>query len=128
MSEITSEKINRLLAFLPAFETPDREYITGWRGIAPSYTCDVRDFFRLASDSIWMDYSYQPAEAAKLIEDDDFIAQADLAAVKTMLTHCVRGERFSDGFWGVLLENGRIQAILRRLQILALEMNNPPAN
>jgi hypothetical protein len=118
MSDITSEKINQLLAFLPAFEQPDREFVTGWMGMHPQYAPDVVAFFRLAGDSSWLDFHYQPAAAAKLIVDDDFIAQADLPAIKTMLTYCVRGERFSDGFWGTLLANGRIQAILKRLQTL----------
>lgn len=125
MSEITVEKTNQLLAFLPAFEQPNRDFIASWQGMHPQYTADVTAFFHLAGDPVWMDYQYQPATAAKLLEDDAFIAQADLAAIKTMLTFCVRGERFSTGFWGAILENGRIQALLHRLQTLALEMNDP---
>ena len=125
MNDIPPEKINQLIAFLPAFEQPGRDFTAGWRGLHPQYTQDVTAFFNLASDPVWMDTQYHPAEAAKLLEDDAFIAQADLAAIKTMLTFCVRGERFSTGFWGELLANGRVQAILRRLQTLVLETNDP---
>ncbi len=121
MNEITPEKIGRLLAFLPAFEQPNREFITGWSGLQPHYAPDVAAFFRLLADPIWMDTSYQPALAAKQILDDAFIAQADLSAIKAMFTYCVRGERFSDGFRGGLLKNGRIQALLQRLQRLYSE-------
>lgn len=119
MSQIAPENIHQLLAFLPAFEQPEREFITGWSGMYPIYASDVAAFFNLVSDPLWMDTQYQPAEAAKLLADDALIAQADLPTIKTMLTYCVRGEHFSDGFWGGLLANGRIQAILHRLQTLA---------
>ncbi|MCB8942184.1 MAG: hypothetical protein H6658_00265 [Ardenticatenaceae bacterium] len=128
MNQITPEKINQLLAFLPAFEQPDRDFLAGWRGLHPQYAADVTAFFNLASDAVWMDYQYQPAEAGKLVADDAFIAQADLPAIKTMLTYCVRGERFSTGFWGELLANGRIQAILRRLQTLITEPHDSAPN
>ena len=35
-----------------------------------------------------------------------------------MLTFCVRGERFCDGHWGAMVREGRIGAILHRLQQL----------
>ena len=125
MNAITPEKINQLLAFLPGFEDPNRKFIIGWTGMQPFYAPDVSTFFCLVGNPIWMNTNYQPTLAAKQIMDDAFIAQADLPAIKTMLTYCMRGERFSDGFWGGLLENGRIQAILHRLQTLATEMNDP---
>lgn len=124
-SSITPQKIDDLLAFLPRF-TPDREYIKEWHTgdgfYWPVYHDDVAAFYLLAGESCWMDYGYNPAEAGKMVADDEFIAQADLTAVKTMLTFCVRGERFSDGHWAAMLKNGRIQAILKRLQTLREEM------
>lgn len=117
-NKITPDKINGLLAFLPNFEQPKRRYIREWKSYYPVYEEDVVAFFRLAGESCWMDTGYKPAEAQKLVQDDQFIAQATLPEIKTMLTYCVRGERFSDGFWASLLENGRVQAILKRLQQL----------
>ncbi|MFN8413162.1 MAG: DUF6508 domain-containing protein [Anaerolineales bacterium] len=32
-----------------------------------------------------------------------------------MLTFCVRGERFSDGHWGAMIEEGYIRRLLERL-------------
>jgi len=50
------------------------------------------------------------------------VAQADLAEVISMLTFCQRGERFSDGHWGNMLERGYIRAILNRLEGLRQKM------
>jgi hypothetical protein len=72
----------------------------------------------LAGDPFWCDYTYNPTEAGKLLQDDAFIAQATLDEIKTLLTYCVRGERFCDGHWDSMLQSGRIQAILRRLTVL----------
>ncbi len=124
-SAITPQNIDELLAFLPRF-TPDRKYIQEWRTDGafpwPVYHDDVLAFYKLAGKSCWMDYGYNPAEAGKMVADDEFITQADLTAVKTMLTFCVRGERFSDGHWAAMLKDGRIQAILKRLQTLREKM------
>ncbi len=115
---IPPEKIDTLLGFLPLFEEPDRTFQIGWKGMSPIYPDDVTAFYRWANDPIWMDYDYDPAVAGKLIEDDTHIANATISELCTLLTFCVRGERFFDGHWAKMLENGRVQAILKRLQIL----------
>jgi uncharacterized protein DUF6508 len=38
-----------------------------------------------------------------------------------MLTGCVRGERFCDGYWEGILQTGRVVALLRRLEVLRRE-------
>jgi hypothetical protein len=53
-----------------------------------------------------------------MLEDDACVARATLVEVKTMLTYCVRGERFGDGFWAAMLEQRRVAALLRRLAVL----------
>lgn len=112
---IPPEKFDILLAFLPGFEQPGRTFQNGWKGMSPVYADDVEAFYRWAKDPVWMDTEYDPARAGKLIQDDAYIANATLDALRPLLTFCVRGERFSDGHWAAMLENGRIQAILRRL-------------
>jgi len=32
-----------------------------------------------------------------------------------MLTYCVRGERFGDGDWGAMIEDGHVRRLLERL-------------
>ena len=133
---ITSQRIDELLAFLPALIVPERQFIVRWVGgektadgatttSHPVYADDVLAFFRLAGQRCWSDYGYDPIEAHKMLVDDGFIQRATLERVKSMLTYCVRGERFSDGHWAEILRSGRITAILRRLAVLKDSMSNP---
>ncbi|MBT8050227.1 MAG: hypothetical protein KJN61_07450 [Gammaproteobacteria bacterium] len=50
-----------------------------------------------------------------MIDNETAIQKADLNEIKTMLTFCVRGERFCDGHWGAMIENGSVGQILLRL-------------
>lgn len=129
-------RIDELLRFLPLFEEPGRSFVTRWAGGEttadgaitmpyPIYAEDVAAFFLLAGDPFWCDYTYNPTEAGKLLEDDAFIAQATLDEIKTLLTYCVRGERFCDGHWGAVLESGKIVAILRRLAAIRETFDQP---
>ncbi len=121
--------IDDLLAFLPAFEDPNRDWVEKWMPDAadyspeaqtlvfpyPVYCEDVLAFFALAGQPCWSDYEYEPKRSGEMLEDDEAIRTADLQQLKSMLTYCVRGERFCDGHWGSLLRSGRIVALLRRL-------------
>ena len=131
---IAREKIDELLRFLTLFEEPGRSFVTQWAGGEttadgaitmpyPIYAEDVGEFFRLAGDPFWCNYAYNPTEAGKLLQDDAFIAQATLDEIKTLLTYCVRGERFCDGHWDAVLQSGRITAILHRLTALVHTSN-----
>jgi hypothetical protein len=57
-----------------------------------------------------------------LLADEALIRRASLAEVKTMLTYCVRGERFGDGHWAAMLESGKVVALLKRLRALRDEI------
>ena len=132
---ITPERINELTRFLPLFDKPDRQFIVGWAGGTeksggpstgsyPLYPPDVEAFFRLASQPWWCDYQYQPVQAGAMLEDDEVIQSASIEQIKTMLTFCVRGERFCYGHWEAVLKSGRILALLRRLEVLQAELSN----
>ena len=129
---VTRIEIDKLLRFLPLFDVPNRDFVERWaggektRGGAitmpyPVYPEDVKQFYRLAGQPCWSDHDYEPRKAARMLEDEALIAGATLAEVKTMLTYCVRGERFSDGHWAAMLESGRIVALLKRLRVLGEE-------
>ena len=127
---ITRERIDELLRFLPTLGTPGPDTEPTWRGLDqtagtdafvmpyPSYPPEVVEFFELAGRPCWCDYEYEPDAAAELVHSDAAITSASLAQIKTMLTFCVRGERFCDGHWYAMIREGRIGAILRRLQQL----------
>lgn len=126
---ITTESIDELLRFLPLFNVPGRQFVTQWaedntseKGAVavpyPIYADDVTAFFQLAGQVCWSDTEYDPVEAGKMVVDDKLIEQATLEQIKTMLTYCVRGERFCEGHWDRLLKSGRVTAILQRLTVL----------
>jgi hypothetical protein len=126
---VTRKEIDQLLRFLPLFDVPGESFIERWEGGVeredgaitmpyPVYHEHVGQFFGCAGQACWSDYEYQPAEAARMVQDDEFIANAGIAEIKTMLTYCVRGERFCDGHWDEMLRTGRIVAILKRLRVL----------
>lgn len=50
-----------------------------------------------------------------MLEDDEVVNTADLAQIKTMLTYCVRGERFCEGHWSAMIEDGDVRRLLQRL-------------
>ena len=66
----------------------------------------------------WTDYDYDLKTAEKNLNDENAINAADLGQIKAMLTYCVRGERFSDGHWGQMIEGGQIRRVLERLEQL----------
>jgi hypothetical protein len=126
---ITVDKIDELLHFLPLFDVPGRKFVEGWAGGEetpggaitvpfPEYCDDVLAFFALAGQTCWSDYGYEPRRAHRMLNDDRFISSCSLHDIKTLLTYCVRGERFCDGHWENVLESGRVVAILRRLEVL----------
>ena len=65
-----------------------------------------------------MDTNYTPSEAGELVASDEAVAAASMEQIKTMLTYCVRGERFCIGHWEAMIHEGRIVLILRRLKQL----------
>jgi hypothetical protein len=126
-------RMDELLAFLPQLEVPGRAFVERWEGGErsaadgvmtaryPGYAADVEAFFRCASRSCWNDSGYDPVEAGAVIRDDGRIARATLDEIRTLLTLCVRSERFCDGAWDEALGTGRVQAVLRRLAVLRRE-------
>ena len=132
---VTREKIDVLVRFLPLFSVPGREFIKKLGGGQPTqdgqaitmpfpiYDDDVAEFFHLAGQPCWSNYGYDPKQAQEMIGNDRLIARATLEHIKTMLTYCVRGERFSDGHWYAMLKSGRITAILQRLAVLRESLN-----
>ncbi|MCA1634816.1 MAG: DUF6508 domain-containing protein [Acidobacteria bacterium] len=130
--EITGEDIDALLEFLPRFEKPGRQFAQ-WGGLEknadgsinlpfPIYDEDVDEFFKRVGQRGWIDVGYKPEEAARMLADAEFIKQASLEQIKTMLTYCVRGERFCDGHRESLLSGGQIVALLRRLKAIREQM------
>jgi len=122
----TKQEIAELVAFLPILYADGFEPVVEMSGRPPredgvtamsypDYAEEVEHFFRLAARRCWTDSGYSPAEAGSLLDDHEAIRTADLARIKTLLTYCVRGERFGDGFWETMVVDGHVRRLLERL-------------
>ena len=128
----TIQEIEELTAFLSRLYLEGNSPIVNWGGGEkqkdgsftspyPNYNNIVEEFFRLAPSACWSDYEYIPEQAGQMLRDQNLIKTASLARIKTMLTFCVRGERFSDGHWGDMIKRGHIRQLLERLNEIKSE-------
>ena len=81
----------------------------------------MKKFFRAAGATCWSDPDYSPAVAGELLRNETAVSNADLDTLKPLLTFCVRGERFCDGHWGAMIEEGHVRRLLERLAQLRAE-------
>ena len=129
----TLQDIEALTAFLPRLYAEGFSPLLSWSGGEklkdgsltlpyPNYNPLVEEFFGHVSRDGWLDYEYNPEQAYQMLRDEQFVKTASLSQIKTMLTFCVRGERFSDGHWAAMIEEGYIRRVLERLNQIKLEM------
>lgn len=122
----TNAEFKELISYLPIFSEEGFEPIMEWSGGEllpggartfhwPIYREEVREFFSLAGKECWSDFKYAEKNVNALINKPGFIENADLDQLKTILTFCVRGERFCDGHWGSMIRQGVVQRLLVRL-------------
>lgn len=84
----------------------------------PDYHAVVMQFYEQAGKDCWTDVHYLRHGGDAMLKNPSCIAQADLAQLKSLLTYCVRGERFCDGHWGAMIEQGHVLGLLDRLAVL----------
>ncbi len=129
----TSEEIEELFAFLPQLHAKGFSPVRKWHGgdkdedgvitmPFPEYQPIVEEFFRIASNECWTDGDYLSESKRELTKDEDAVKTADLDEIKTMLTFCVRGEKFCTGHWEAMIENGYIRSLLERLAELGSKL------
>ena len=124
-------EIEALTAYLPRLYAKGFSPVIKWNGGKrkdgtytmpyPDYDPLVEEFYRAVSGGGWLDYEYNPEQAYRMIQDENLIKTASLSQIKTMLTFCVRGERFSDGHWAEMIEKGYIRQLLERLNVIKAE-------
>ena len=130
----TLQDIEKITAFLPRLYAKGFSPVVRWEGgekrkdgsftlSYPEYDPLVEEFFN-AVRGAWLDYEYDPEQAYRMLKDEQAMKKASLSEIKSMLTFCVRGERFSDGHWGVMIEKGYVRRILERLIEIKSEMTN----
>jgi hypothetical protein len=127
----TLQNIEELTAYLPRLYEKGFLPMPKWEGGEtlrdgsysvpyPAYHPLVEEFFRKVSGA-WLDYEYDPEQAYQMLKDENAVKNASLPQIKTMLTFCVRGERFSDGHWGEMIGKGYIRRLLERLNEIKAE-------
>jgi hypothetical protein len=120
---------DELLAFLPRLYARGFKPVIRWEGGEadadgvftmpwPKYSPVVGKFVSIASKKCWSDSNYSPEEAAKMLKNEQFVSRATLTQVRAMLTFCVRWERFCDGHWAAMIEEGHVRNLLTRLHQL----------
>jgi len=124
----TNAEIDELTQFIPRLYRKNFRPIKEWKGVDraeesitfpwPEYEKDVVEFMEVASKDCWLDYQYVPEEASKMLGDVESIKDASLEDIKAMLTFCIRRERFVDGHFASMIEEGKMKAILDRLVVL----------
>lgn len=128
----TLQEIEALTAFLPRLYAEGFSPVESWNGGEkrkagsytlpyPKYNRVVEEFFYAVSSEGWLDYEYNPEQAYLMLRHENLIKTASLSQIKTMLTFCVRGERFSDGHWAEMIEKGYIRRLLERLNEIKSE-------
>jgi len=130
----TYQEIEALTAFLPRLYAEGFSPVTSWEGGKqkdgsfqlpyPQYHNLVHEFFHAVAGESWMDYEYKPEQAYQMLKDEELVRTASLSQIKTMLTFCLRGERFSDGHWAQMIEEGHIRRLLERLNEIKLDLQN----
>lgn len=127
----TPDQIDELVAFLPKLYAEGSETLKEMVSEDPDeslvfphaiYSDVVYEFVGVASQKHWCDFNYSPGTSGDGLEDPSFVARASLDEVKTMLTWCIRGERFCSGHWANIIESGKLRLLLERLAAIRKEL------
>lgn len=129
--------IKKLSAFIPYFETVNKEDVCHWGGGEklgdnhskmpyPDYERKLHDFVQAVYKSNIMCYDYLDIIHKRGIDGTEqmnsAIDTADFELTKAILTGYIRQERFCDGLWESAVEDKTFLKILNRLQRLLSEM------
>lgn len=126
---LSAAQMDVILEYIPRLEAPD--FSPGeWQGGAGQmpYFRDsdtVSDFRRALSQQgvlIVFDWPAWQTEAERYMQDPQALAAAPLIDLRRLLTTHIRADRFHEGHFASVVEDGHILAILRRLRQIRAEM------
>jgi hypothetical protein len=119
-ARLSRRQIDALLAHAPRLKALRGAFVSGPAPafVSPPYAPEVAAFFSAIQDEGFCDPNYSPAAAAEMMAGRERIARADIDDLRSMLTWCLRSERFSEGAWHALLRDGKVFALLDRLREL----------
>ena len=112
--EPKKEDIEELVSFLPILYNGDAElYNIEFDDSFYHYNDNVYSFIELSSKACWVVSKYSD----ELIKNNG-IENASLEDIKSLLTFCIRGEKFYNGHIARMLEKKIIKKILDRLNVI----------
>ena len=121
----TAENFDRVLDFLPYFESASRHFYdldTAGLSMDPYiYAPEVVRFISTLYAQgfiIPYDWAAWKDEAARYQSDPSLIHGADIPTLRKLLTLYVRADRFNSGYVAAMIDRGLILVILRRLKVL----------
>jgi O-acetyl-ADP-ribose deacetylase len=126
--KITEENINKILDFIPYFESKDSVFYTVDTAdlLNPHiYSRNVLDFGKtLYEENIVcvFDWGSWQSEAEKYFKDAGLLKDADLDTLRKLLTLHVRKERFCSGHLAHMIESGHILSILKRIKDIKFQL------
>ena len=128
---LDGEAIDRLLAFLPAFERGDLASADAHYRATGQYPSEILSLTKSIYDAGLVQREFNwvawKGEGRRFALDTSLVAQADLDTFQKLLTLSVRQDRFVGGLMPSLCSSGLIQAILNRLAVLHNEATGGPA-
>jgi hypothetical protein len=117
--QVTIKDIDRILELLPLLQDPKEKHFTVHqskpvKGVISMPFIEYSETVNKLSSLIY-EIGFATDNYACDLQDADKLAKADIKAIAKCLTFHDRGERFCDGHIAVELEDGHIQAVLKRL-------------
>lgn len=89
-----------------------------YHGNYPDYHPKVVEFYDILYQDCWFNKKYLSDPVLEKINQPELIAGASLSEIRSLLTWCLRTERFCDGHWQSVIESGLIKSILENLRKL----------
>lgn len=125
LSQPHREAVTGLLAFLPALENTEPEYIRNgyWSEfMSVVSTRTAQDLFRYLYDNGFVlpgfDWQAYGQEALSYLDEREKLQTAGWDTLYKLLTAHLLADRTNQGHYEAILENGFLRDILRRMQIL----------
>jgi len=125
----TQEQIDAILPFLNPF-TAEGFTVGTWHNPPeqiPFFECCavVSEFHQALYDNDWITPSFDWGEwqetAREYIENPGKIRLADVSTIQKLFTTHVRQDRFCEGHFAAIFENGHIVALLQRLREISMK-------
>ena len=133
MTQVKKEDIDKLLCFLPLFDVSDRSFALTDNSETKdldvhflpysAYEDYVLEFFRLIQQPCWHVEDLDYEKLAEVVYCSCHIARADLSVLRKLLTWCVTFVGTSEEKRQMIVEDGRITVILKRLKKIREHMD-----